>query len=286
MLQRDPLKQRVNRRFTWVVILFGVLAIFYIVLNSFEYITSPASHKLTTFLPALFMVFAVGCYGLILVLLKVVWKRRNPKRQRALEGDHSLLFPEQPAPNASALTLPTTLELRVKWTLYYIVIAVSLITFAGVTLVFISMKFPSRTALLIFLSIVGGAILLFLLLFLLTASIAMRRARQVITVTEQGITTRYLGKTTTVPWSEACFFCVNGVAKQKRALVYELSSEKESVLWTRLFVPKGFIRTAMLKPTIPFEEYDQKMRALVEVVAGRTGLPLYDLRDTSNKWYM
>lgn len=286
MSQRDPWKQRLNRRLTRVAVLFGVLVILYLALDAFEYYTSPASHTIITFLPALLMVFAVSCIAASFVLLRVIWKRRDPKRQRALEGDKSLLATEQPSQNAHALPLPVSIELHMKWTLYYIMLAVLLVAFAVLTLIVINLGHHSATFIRIFLLFLGGTALLFLLVFLLAASIATRRARQVITVTEQAITTRYLGKVTTVPWTEACFFCVNGVAKQKRALVYELSSEKESVLWTRVFVPRGFIRTAMLRPTIPFEEYDQKMSALLELVTGRTGLMLYDLRDTSNKWYM
>jgi len=32
------------------------------------------------------------------------------------------------------------------------------------------------------------------------------------------------------------------------------------------------------KPTISSEEYDKQMQALLSLIAGRTGLPLYDLR--------
>jgi hypothetical protein len=39
----------------------------------------------------------------------------------------------------------------------------------------------------------------------------------------------------------------------------------------------AFVRRS--KPTVPFEEYDRQMDALVSLIVEKTGLPLYDLRD-------
>lgn len=286
MHQRDPLKQNLNKRFLWPTLLIAIVAIIYVAQDIFEYYTSPAAHHFITFIPALFMIVAIGCMGGGLFMMKSVWKRRDPKRRQALEGNPSLLASEQPTKNEQALPLPTTLEQRMKPTLYLIMVAFMLIVFVIMGIIAALIIHIPQTKLLLFVAVFGGFMLFFLIIFGLSAYIGMRRARQKVTISAEGITTRYLSKTTTVPWNEARFFCVNGVEKTNRARVYELSSEKESALWTQIVVPKGIIRTATLKPTIPFEEYDQKARALLEVIAGKTGLSLYDLRDTSNKWYI
>jgi hypothetical protein len=286
MHQRDPLKQSLNKRFLWLAVLFVILAIIDTVLDIFQYNASPAEHNFSTFLPALCMVLVAASFGCSLLIMKAVWKRRDPKRQRALEGDTSLLASEQPNKNEQALSLPTTLELHMKPTIYLFMMAFIVIVVTIMALIIALIVHISQAELLIFAAVLGAFLLFFFIIFGLGAYIGMRKARQKVTISAEGITTRYLSKTTTIPWHEARFFCVNGVEKLNRARVYELAGEKESALWTQIVVPKGIIRSAMLKPTIPFEEYDQKTRALLEVVAGKTGLPLYDLRDTSNKWYM
>jgi hypothetical protein len=41
-----------------------------------------------------------------------------------------------------------------------------------------------------------------------------------------------------------------------------------------------------LRPTLPYEEYNQQMQALIQFVAAKTRLPLYDISEPSARWYM
>ena len=285
MLQRDPLKQNINRRMRWFFIFFPIWILFFLAIEVYQYITSTSAHRSLGLVPIFISPIIILCFVFAWITYRRTWKLRAQKRSRALQGDQSLLAPEQPTPDPNALTLPTTLELRMSPTLYYIVIAYILIITIVVALITFFLIPLSSTQKLIFILAATGFIVFIALVLLIASYFGLRLNRQLITLTDAGITTRYLNKTTTIPWHEARFFSINGVAKGSRALIYELSSETASTLWTHLLVSKGIIRTATLRPTIPFPEYEQKSRALLNIIAARTGLPLYDLRDTSNKWY-
>ena len=75
-------------------------------------------------------------------------------------------------------------------------------------------------------------------------------------------------------WNDARFFSLHGGVRSKRLFLYELSSMKGSVVWMELRSS-----SLLLKPLVPFEYYQQQMNALSELVAAKTNLPLYDLRD-------
>jgi hypothetical protein len=40
------------------------------------------------------------------------------------------------------------------------------------------------------------------------------------------------------------------------------------------------------EPETSYEEYDKQMQALLEYIEAKTHLPLYDLTETTNKWYL
>jgi hypothetical protein len=40
-----------------------------------------------------------------------------------------------------------------------------------------------------------------------------------------------------------------------------------------------------LEPAMPFDEYDRLMDGLLALIAARTHLPLYNLREKSQRWY-
>jgi hypothetical protein len=285
MLQRDPLKQSINRRMGWIFIVFPILWLFYLAVSIYQYVSSTRSDRILTFVPLIFMFIGALCLLFAWITYRRTWRLRSQKCARALQGDQSLLASEQPTPDPTALALPTTIELRMRPTLYYIVAAYLLVITIGAALVAFFLIPLSSTEKLIFVLAAAGFIVFILIVFLIAAYFGMRLNRQLITVTDEGITTRYLNKTTTIPWHEARFFTINGITKQNRAVIYELSSDTASSLWTRILVPKGLIRTATLRPTIPFSEYEQKSQALINLIAARTRLPLYDLRDATNKWY-
>jgi hypothetical protein len=283
MLQRDPLKQSINRRMGWYFIVFPIFILFYFVIELYQYLTSTSPHRNLGLIPLFILPICIICFIFAWIIFRRTWRLRAQKRALALKGDQSLLASEQPTPDPNALALPTTIELRMRPTLYYIAFAyVLIVTISAALVVFFVVPFSSQEKLIFVLGTIG--FIVFILVGMFIASyFGMRLNRQSITITDEGITTRYLNKTTTIPWHEARFFTINGIAKQNRAIIYELSSEAASTLWTRLLVSKGIIRTATLRPTIPFPEYEQKSRALLSLIAARTSLPLYDLRDTTNK---
>jgi membrane protein YdbS with pleckstrin-like domain len=285
MLQRDPLKQSINRRMGWYFIVFPIFILFYFVIELYQYITFTGPHRELGLVPLFIFPICIICFVFAWLIFRRTWRLRAQKRALALQGDQSLLASEQPTPDPNALALPATIELRMRPTLYYIALAyVLIVTITAALIVFFVVPFSSQEKLIFVLGAVGFIVLLIVAIFI-ASYFGMRLNSQSITVTDEGITTRYLNKTTTIPWHEARFFSINGIAKQDRAVIYELSSDTTSALWTRLLVSKGIVRTATLRPTMPFSEYEQKSQALINLIAARTNLPLYDLRDTTNKWY-
>ena len=130
-------------------------------------------------------------------------------------------------------------------------------------------------------------LLLFLVIFSILAVIGLvflfvivfsGLGRQQIEVTEHGLCARYAGRTGRVMWEEARLFALYGMFRAQKngaALTYELSSPRDIVRWTWVQRTTYFLG---LKPTLPLEEYNRQMQALLSLIAARTGLPLYDLR--------
>ncbi len=56
---------------------------------------------------------------------------------------------------------------------------------------------------------------------------------------------------------------------------YELSSPYEVVKWQRIRRPHWW---SLYRPSIAYAEYDAQMEALIALISGVTGLPLYDAR--------
>ncbi len=103
--------------------------------------------------------------------------------------------------------------------------------------------------------------------------------RQQIKVTEGGLAARNGIQTSRVLWHEACLFVMYGTfsaQKNGAAITYELSSARDIVRWTWVLRKTHWVG---LEPTIPRDEYNRQMQALLSLVAAKTGLPLYDLRE-------
>lgn len=280
MLQRDPLRQNVYKHI-WLVVLYTlfVACLLYILLSQLLSIYS------STDTPSYMLITYIVLFLLLLLSLALTWgwfwsmcgvsRRRRQKRLRALQGDQELLFSTQPSRNEHALALPVTIEVKMRMTSFFLLSTGLVILYLSLLALALSLQYVSFAALR-FLMLTNGGMLLSSLLFVwLVARIAARYAHQKITVTEQGITIRYRGKTRSLAWNEARFFSLHGSARFGRTpLLYELASMKRSVVWVQLRA-----RSFWLRPLIPFEAYQQQMNALSALVAARTGLPLYDLRD-------
>jgi hypothetical protein len=73
-------------------------------------------------------------------------------------------------------------------------------------------------------------------------------------------------------------FAIRGRGKQGTpATRYELATERWAVEWRRLRHVRWY---SFEQPEFPFDEYDRQMEALLSLLAAKTGLPLYDLRDS------
>lgn len=212
-------------------------------------------------------------------LLSYVFKKVDKRRALALQGDQSMLAAEQPEPDASALSLPVSIQLVPRRGFFYFFFGIILLggIIGGVVAPIFSStgrharNVSSLTLLIIIAVSLAVVILLFALLFFILRS----RMRYQINVDEQGISVSYNKITTRVDWNTARLFTVNGVKKPGRPKVYELANEDTLVRW--LWVPSDAFPIFTLRPTIPQGEYDRQMHALLQVVEAKTHLPLYDI---------
>jgi hypothetical protein len=84
-------------------------------------------------------------------------------------------------------------------------------------------------------------------------------------------------------WDDAQVFTISPPGEVgSPPLRYELVGRRCAVRWVRAqerlpFRPLDALMAT--KPTVPFEEYDRQMDALLGLIAEKTGLPLYDLRN-------
>ena len=221
--------------------------------------------------------------ALIMVLIQIrFYKRLEQRRQRAAKGDQSLLAVEQPAPNTTALPLSSTIGQRPKWGTLLLLPGILLPLMAVVAFLLIISP-PSGQALPQSTVFILAGILLIATLLLCGLPIALiyARVREQITVTEHGlIKVGLLRKVHSVPWQEARLFAIDGMygaMKYPHPIVYELSSAHDVVRWG--WMRRNNMRVIFFaQPTVPAEEYERQMQALLSLIAARTGLPLYDLR--------
>ena len=235
----------------------------------------------------------IGFMSLIALITMIpqgrYWKRQERRRQEAAQGAQALLAAEQPAPDANALTLPITIEQRPNRMLLLIpaLIAVLAIVFAF-SIVYIypqslsphhsvpqSTLYAIAAVAFIALALLGG------LLFFVT----YYRVRQQITVTQDGILMLGVRKVHSMRWDEVLLFAIDGMYNTKKVtepFLFELSSANEVIRWN--WLRKSTRRIIFLaKPAVPRAEYERQMQALNSLIAARTGLPLYDLREKRHK---
>jgi hypothetical protein len=206
-----------------------------------------------------------------------------------------LLADPQPTPNEQALPLPTTLALHVNVRFFLILggfIILCLIIGMLVGFFVVLHTIPSTrpthhvttvfVSPLVFLVIIVAAIIFVSLIVVIFALVFYNLLRrQEITIDEQGIITKYFGKTTAVRWSEArCFDLWGG--KTRRMLPFEIIGEHGVVRWQ---IPDRYQFFYPFTPTIPQEEFRQTFAAMQQVITAKTGLPLYDLRDKKLVWW-
>ena len=100
-----------------------------------------------------------------------------------------------------------------------------------------------------------------------------------IEVSEEGLTLRDIVSRRSIRWQEAELFAIAASVKagststQPTSIQFELSSATTIVRWTTELKPSRLTRLSS-----PFPEYAQQMSDLLVLIAGKTGLPLHDLR--------
>lgn len=233
-----------------------------------------------------------GC----LFLFTLIWflgqrselKQRIQQHQRLLADSAELLALEQPSPNAYALSLPTTISLRPKLNmttglLYGMLVFLTLFFASGAIYAlvsFLTTPYDSyyNGANPILAATAGG-----LALFSGACSWFVWLGWHCwVKVTEDGLEARLNGRRMRIAWEDASFFCVDGISGPGRRRFYTLSGKQGSVMWIQLMLEKQKDPIDVHRSALPFDLYRQQCTALLQVVAGKTGLPLHDMSLPAN----
>jgi hypothetical protein len=286
----DPILSRLRkvRLVLLVVIALGLVSL----IASFIAYRFGDSHLFLSPLTVSNAFLLVVSYTLIIIMNMTqirFWKRLEQRRQAAAKADHSLLAAEQPGPDATALPLPTTVGQRPKWVTFLLLPGIMLLIMLIAVIAFVVFlphlvpPLPHHRALPHnFLFIVVGISVIFILLYCgLIFGILNAKVRQQLTVTEHGlIMVGLLPKVHSVSWQEARLFAIDGIYGAKKypyPSIYELSRANDVIRWS--WMRRNSARALFFaQPTLPAEEYEKQMQALLSLIAARTGLPLYDLR--------
>ncbi|HZU65635.1 MAG TPA: hypothetical protein VFA09_00030 [Ktedonobacteraceae bacterium] len=295
---------RVSR---WLMLIGGgimLLGIVAIVISSLFDKSNPFPGSFFPFYVIFYFVYAVFMLFFFTRLYKF-WERLERRRQIAAAGDPSLLAAQQPRPDADALPVPTvigeaspaksntslrtTFKQRPNWKVFLIILGsffVGMIVIAVLFFVFFPTLFPPlphhHTLPSIFVIIVIAVFVVLMLLYGgLLFGVMYFKARQHLTVTENGLMMFGFLKVHSVPWQEAKLFAIDGLFGAKRyphPTIFELSSANDIVRWT--WMRRSSFRVVFYaRPVLSEEEYNRQMESLLSFIAARTGLPLYDLRD-------
>lgn len=228
-----------------------------------------------------------------IILLWYIARRIDKQRERALQADTRVLAAEQPVPNAQALSLPATIELRVS-TKYFLLLSVAIIIGMVLTILAVPFFFPGIFSLLtphpqgthvLHIGLAGfiAIMLVAAIIALVAMFVAFRTtAKYVYHITEQGINTTYNKITIQLNWDQARLFTVNGTWKRGLPKTYALSNDETLVSW--MWVPHRPFFLYQFRPTVPYDEYKRQMQGLLELVEAKTHLPLYDITMQRRLW--
>ena len=168
-------------------------------------------------------------------------KRVDQKRERALQGDRSLLAGEQPLPDQHILPIPTTIKLdQSRRAVIFLVLILVLVLFISFVIGIVAGSGQSHHstathALLLLVFIILGAFVVALLVGLVLIFFLLRRQLIfTIVVDERGLSSIYQGVTSSITWSEARLFAVLNPEKPSTMRFYELSNEHTVVRWANM----------------------------------------------------
>lgn len=239
-----------------------------------------SKHLGLTFFLLITMIFSVGILAFAIILRTYLWRRLDKRRTRAMQGDASLLAREQPVPNAFAVPVPVSINLGSKW--QSIAVFYGIIALAILIAFFIIPPLTGGTQLFTYITlgfIFGVALLALAVGFIITYIQQKTNSYYAIEILPEGLTTYYNGNVRTVYWHEAQVFALTGGRKPGSLLTYELSSTRTVTRW--IYLPRK--TWYFYKTEVPYEQYEQQIRALLSHIAARTHLPLYDLRERPAK---
>lgn len=224
-----------------------------------------------------------GFFILLFAFLQVMctfqeryWKHIESRRFAAALGERALLADEQPWLEGVPMLLSPFIKLRRSKEFLLLMTAMAPALALLIVLLFTGTLTLDNDLLLFFVPFLMFAFIPLGIIFAICLSLL---GQQKITVTESGVAMHEGLWTHTVMWHEARLFAMYntlGAHKSGAAITYELSSAKDIVRWTWVLRKTYWVG---LEPTIPHDEYNRQMQALLSFVTAKTGLPLYDLRE-------
>ncbi len=284
MIKNDPQRLALRKSARAIII----VSILFIILAVIFYFLPSSSGQRSFNLPFLYLI-AMFFFLSALALVFYTVKRLDKRRSLAVLGDQSMLATEQPVPNVNALPLPISIELRPPNRFYYIWLGAIIVggLTGGIIVPFLfhtGNHTGNHSSLIVLIIVLAILVAVLILMLAILFFILRKQMRYQVHVDEQGISVSYSKITTRVDWNTARLFTVNAVKKPRRPRVYELANEDTLVRW--MWVQRDSTPLFIFRPTIPQEEFDRQMQGLLEVVAGKTHLPLYDISEPRAKWWM
>ena len=270
MLPIDPMLAKLRRRRIWTILHLLLLPVGIILIVG-------GISNLSSFGREFFWSGLLSILAFTLIFFQERFLRRiEQRRQEAAFGDQMLLAAEQPAPDATALSLPITIKQGMSklFVLTFVMDALIVDTLFGYPLM---RNNPSIGSVIVICILV----LITSIMFGVLVAMLYREFDQQIDVTEEGLTSRYKGKVSSICWSEVTLFATYGAFETQRSKIvgiYELSGANSVVRW-KWYKYKRKNLLMSLGPIISLDEYNRQMQALLSLVAAKTGLPLYDLRE-------
>ncbi len=217
---------------------------------------------------SIIFVAPVVLFSISLVVLFRQGARYNRRRQAAARGDSTIpIYPQQPIINVQTPTLPITIKLYPTARTRLGLALFSGLVLAGILAEAWQHLFPFQ----IWPGICGVLYFAFHIWFFTLLTFKWPLVH--ITLSEEEIQiNQFLGEETSIEWEDAHLFSVVAVHRHGDDIRYELSSKHRILRWHWDRSLRG------VRPTIPPEEYNRQMEAMLAIIATKTGLTLYDLR--------
>ena len=282
MIKNDPMRKQLRR------VILGLCAFIPLILILlFQPFGRPGHSRTPSAFGITALVLIMVGFIMLLIIIPLIlsaWKRVDRRRELARQGDQSLLATEQPMPNEMALPVPAIIRLRFKPRFFLLFLPIPMVIVLAIFMGTVFLSGSSRTSLIILGLVLALTLLIFMIVGAMTYAKMRRRTPYQIEVTKYGLNVIYNGQVTIMGWKDAQLFAVSGINKPKRPKLYELSNPDTVARW--IWLPRDMYFFYPIEPEASYEEYNQKMQALLEYIEAKTHLPLYDLTETTNKWYL